>query len=335
MSENLTTERITQEKRTFNIWSLGSLIFLIVLVAGLSIYSPEFRTYGNFLSLLRQATINGLIAFGMTVVILTGAIDLSVGGVLGLTAMLCAGFIKGGFTGTIFGKVLSFSPIPPPVAMILALLIGGIFGALSGSLVSYGKMQPFIATMATMIIFQGVTLILSDGKPISGVGREGALRFIGKGYVFGIPAPVILLAIVFGIFYFMLNHTAYGRHIYAIGSNKNAAKLAGISSEKTTISVYVISGIMSALAGLILLSRLGSAQPTLGDGYELDAIAAAALGGTSMNGGRGKISGTLIGVLIIAVLSNGLNIIGLRSYYQNVAKGIVILVAVLADREKD
>lgn len=312
------------KKRKFNVWSLGSLVFLFVLIIVLSIMSPAFRTYQNFLSLLRQSAVNGLIAFGMTLVILTGAIDLSVGGVLGLTAMLCAAFIKG-----TFGFMM-----PPPVAMILALVIGGIFGFISGSLVSFGKLQPFIATMATMIIYQGITLIISDGKPISGVGRSGSLYFIGKGSVLGIPTQVIILAIAFVVFYFILNRTAYGRHIYAIGSNEKAANLAGISSHKTTISVYVISGVMSALAGLILLSRLSSAQPTLGDGYELDAIAAAALGGTSMNGGTGKISGTLIGVLIIAVLSNGLNIIGLSSYYQNVAKGIVIIVAVLGDRKK-
>ncbi|WP_028830256.1 ABC transporter permease subunit [Proteocatella sphenisci] len=302
------------------IQDFGGLIALLILVIGISIVSSDFRTTNNFLSLLRQSSINGLIAFGMTGVILTGAIDLSVGSVLALTTALCAGMITLG--------------IPAGLAMILALILGTIFGGVSGVLVAKGRLQPFIATLITMTIFRGFTLIYTNGSPISNLGNSFILRFFGKGHIFGIPVPVWILIIVFCLFFFMLNKTTFGRRIYATGSNPRAAKLAGVNIQKTQIAVYAISGLMASLAGLILLSRLGSAQPTLGVGYELDAIAAVALGGTSMSGGRGRIYGTLIGVLIIAVLNNGLNILGVSSYYQDVIKGLVILAAVLSDRKR-
>ena len=299
---------------------MGVVIALIVLVIGISIVSPEFRTFDNFLSLLRQSAINGFIAFGMTCVILTGGIDLSVGSVLALTAAFAAAMIKSG--------------MPAGVAMLLALIIRAIFGTTSGILVTKGRLQPFIATLITMTVFRGVTMIFTGGKPISGLGGSQLLKFIGKGFVFKVPFPAILFIIVFAIFSFVLTKTTFGRRIYATGSNAESAKLAGVNIDKTKIAVYAISGVMAALSGLILLSRLGSAQPTLGQGYELDAIAAVALGGTSMNGGRGRIWGTFTGVLIITVLSNGLNILGVSSYYQDVVKGIVILIAVLSDRKR-
>ena len=299
---------------------MGVVIALIVLVVAISVVSPEFRTFSNFLSLLRQSAINGFIAFGMTCVILTGGIDLSVGSVLALTTAFAAAMIKAG--------------MPAGVAMLIALLIGAVFGVTSGILVTKGRLQPFIATLITMTVFRGVTMIFTDGKPISGLGGSELLKFIGKGFVFGIPFPVILFLAVFALFFFVLSKTTFGRRIYATGSNAESAKLAGVNIDRTKIAVYAISGVMAALSGLILLSRLGSAQPTLGEGYELDAIAAVALGGTSMNGGRGRIWGTFTGVLIIAVLSNGLNILGVSSYYQAVVKGIVILIAVLSDRKR-
>lgn len=256
----------------------------------------------------------------MTCVILTDAIDLSVGSILGLSTALCAGMIASGF------------PVVP--AMILALVIGTGLGLVSGILVTKGRLQAFIATLVTMTVYRGLTMIFMDGKPISNLGDSFALKLVGKGNIFRIPIPVILFVLVFIAFYFMLNKTTFGRRIYATGSNSKCARLAGVDIDKTKIIVYGISGFMSALSGLILLSRLNSAQPTLGDGYEMDAIAATALGGTSMSGGRGKIQGTLIGVLIIAVLNNGMNILGISSYYQDVVKGIVILIAVLSDRNR-
>lgn len=298
----------------------GAFIALAVLVIGISIASPEFRTGSNFLSLLRQSSINGLIAFGMTGVILTGGIDLSVGSVLALSTAFCAGMISAG--------------VPVGVAMLLSLAIGAGLGVISGFLVTKGRLQPFIATLITMTVYRGATMIFTGGKPISNLGDSFVLKLVGKGNIFGIPVPVILLILIFILFYFLLTKTTFGRKIYATGSNSKCAQLVGVNINKTKIIIYGISGLMAAISGLILLSRLSSAQPTLGSGYELDAIAAVALGGTSMNGGRGRIQGTLVGVLIIAVLNNGLNILGVSSYYQDVVKGIVILVAVLADRKR-
>lgn len=304
----------------------GAFIALVLLVVVIGVISPQFRTLNNFLSLLRQASINGLIAFGMTLVILTGGIDLSVGSTLAVTAALCAGMVvKMG--------------IPVPIAMVLALVLGFLLGGVSGIMITKGRLQPFIATLITMTVYRGLTLIYTGGRPITGPSNPEytmgeALEFFGKGSIAGIPFPVILFAIIFIIYYVVLNKTTIGRKIYAVGSNAKCAELAGINIQKVKLLIYSVSGLMAALSGLILLSRLNSAQPTLGEGFELDAIAAVALGGTSMNGGRGKITGTLIGILIIAVLSNGLNILGVSSYYQDVIKGLVILVAVLSDKNR-
>ena len=311
---------IKKNKLIYYAQDFGALIALVLLVIGISFVSPQFRTVDNFLSLLRQSSINGFIAFGMTFVILTDAIDLSVGSVLALSTALCAGMITAG--------------VPVGIALLLALFIGALLGLMSGILVTKGRLQPFIATLITMTVYRGLTMIYTNGKPISNLGNSFVLKLIGKGSFLGVPIPVILLIAVFLLFLFLLTKTTFGRRIYATGSNWKSAKLAGVNISRTKIIAYVISGAMAALSGLILLSRLNSAQPTLGTGYELDAIAAVALGGTSMSGGRGKIYGTFIGVLIIAVLNNGLNILGVSSYYQAVIKGIVILVAVLSDRKR-
>lgn len=298
----------------------GSFIALIFLVIVIGAISPDFRTVNNFLSLLRQSAINGLIAFGMTCVILTGGIDLSVGSVLALTSIICAYTIKIG--------------LPAPLSMLIALIFGIILGTISGLMVTKSRLQPFIATLITMTGYRGLTMILSGGKPISRLGNNLLLNQIGKGSFLGIPIPVWILIIFFAIFLFVLKKTVLGRQIYATGSNAKAAELAGININNIKLIVYAVSGFMASLSGLILVSRLGSAQPTLGSGYELDAIAAVALGGTSMTGGRGKITGTLIGILIIAVLNNGLNIIGVSSYYQDVVKALVIFLAVISDKNR-
>ena len=314
----------------------GAFLALVLLVIVISIISPEFRTASNFLNLLRQASFNGLIAFGMTCVILSDGIDLSVGSTFALSAIVCAEMLING--------------VPAPVAILAALLVGTVLGVISGLLVTKGRLQPFIATLITMTAYRGLALIITDGKPISRLAasiesESGQFLFkvLGKGnWEFGpaenpwfaIPIPVIILLIALAIFWFILHKTTFGRRIYATGSNAKCANLVGVNTSKTKISVYAISGFLAALAGLIMISRLDSAQPTLGDGYELDAIAAVALGGTSMSGGRGKIMGTFAGVLIIAVLNNGMNILGVNSYYQEVIKAIVILVAVLSDRKR-
>ena len=305
----------------------GALITLVVLVVVLSIISEDFRQMDNFMKLLRQASVNGLIAFGMTGVILTGGIDLSVGSTLAVTSLGCAMMMKAG--------------INPVVSMIAALIMGIILGCVSGLLVTKGRLQPFIATLIAMIVYRGVTLILSGGRPVSNLVASGDKSFsaaiftnFGKGMVFGIPVPAIIFFLCFGIFMFILSKTVTGRRIYATGSNETAAKLAGVNTDRSKLFVYAASGFFAAVAGLVVLSRLGSAQPTAGAGYELDAIAAVALGGTSMAGGRGKLYGTLIGILIIAVLNNGLNIMNVSSYYQDIVRGLVILLAVLSDRKR-
>ena len=268
----------------------------------------------------------------MTCVILSDGIDLSVGSVFALAAIICAEMLVSG--------------IAAPVAILVALAVGTLLGLVSGILVAKFRLQAFIATLITMTAYRGMAMIITDGKPISRLANSiesasGAFLFkaLGKGNLLlfesvKIPLPAIILLIFFGLFYFILNHTTFGRRIYATGSNAKCAKLVGVNTEKTKMYVYAISGFLSALAGLMMISRVDSAQPTLGNGYELDAIAAVALGGTSMSGGRGKITGTIAGVLIIAMLNNGLNILGVTSYYQDVIKAIVILVAVLADRKR-
>lgn len=314
----------------------GAFLALLLLVLVISIISPEFRTADNFLSLLRQTTFNGLIAFGMTCVILSDGIDLSVGSTFALSAIICAEMI--------------IHNVPAFLAIAASLLVGTLLGAISGILVTKGRLQPFIATLITMTAYRGISMIITDGKPISRLAssiesEKGAFLFktLGKGNLefgpadkpwFAIPIPVIILIVTLIIFWFILHKTTFGRRVYATGSNAKCANLVGVNTSKTKISVYAISGFLSALAGLIMISRLDSAQPTLGSGYELDAIAAVALGGTSMSGGRGKIIGTFAGVLIIGVLNNGMNILGVNSYYQEVIKAIVILVAVLSDRKR-
>lgn len=297
----------------------GAQIALVLLLIAVSIVSPEFRSLHNLLQLLRQSAINGLIAFGMTTVIISGGIDLSVGSTLCLTALIFANLVKCG--------------TPVLLALLTALLLGLVLGLLNGLMIVKGKLQPFIATLVSMTAYRGISMIFSNGRPISGLGDSKILTFIGKGSLLGVPFPVWILLIVFGVFYFILHHTVLGRKIYATGSNVKAAHLAGINIGFIKFLVYGISGLTSTLAGIILVSRLNSAQPTMGMGYELDAIAAVALGGTSMNGGRGKILGTLTGVLIIATLNNSMNILGVSSYYQQVVKAFVILLAVLSDRK--
>jgi len=299
---------------------LGPVIGLLLIVVIISVMSPNFLTLNNLLNVLRQVSINALIAFGMTFVILTGGIDLSVGSILALTGAVTAGFLASG--------------MDPMLAMFLGLLLGAILGAINGIIISKGNVAPFIATLATMTIYRGLTLVYTEGKPISGLGDSLSFQLIGKGYFFGIPVPVITMAIAFGVLYFVLKKTTFGRRVYAVGGNEEASRLSGIKVDRIKVYVYALTGTLAALASLILTSRLNSAQPTAGNMFELDAIAAVVLGGTSLTGGRGWIVGTLIGALIIGVLNNGLNLIGVSSFFQQVVKGAVILVAVLLDRKK-
>ncbi|MEE8738927.1 MAG: ribose ABC transporter permease [Bifidobacterium sp.] len=297
--------------------SLTTLAALIVLVVIITIINSSFFTASNLLNLLLQVTANGFIAFGMTFVILTGGIDLSVGAILALSSAFAAGMIGSG--------------MPMPLAIIASLLIGGLLGAINGLFISFGKMAPFIVTLATQMVYRGLTLVFTNGNPLTKNMDGFFLAYIGQGYLLGIPFPVILMVIAFAVLYVLLHRTAFGKSVYALGGNEQAAYIAGVKSNRVKIAIYTISGLMSALAGLVITSRLSSATPQAGNGYELYAIAAVVLGGTSLMGGKGRMSGTIIGVLIIGVLNNGLNIIGVSAFWQQVVEGVVILVAVLID----
>ncbi|RCW47993.1 ABC transporter permease [Paenibacillus prosopidis] len=307
-----------QKLKRLKFQGLGSLVGLLLIIIALAISADNFLTVNNLLNVLRQVSINALIAFGMTFVILTGGIDLSVGSILALSSALSAGLMAGG-TDTW-------------IAVIVGLGAGMAMGAVNGLLVAKGRLAPFIVTLATMTVFRGLTLVYTDGKPITGLNKDFAL--LGKGYFLQIPMPIIWMVISFAVLYIILKHTTFGRRVYAIGSNEEATWLSGISTSKVKVLVYSISGLLAAISGLILTSRLNSSQPTAGVSYELDAIAAVVLGGTSLSGGKGWIVGTLIGAVIIGVLDNGLNLLNVSSFYQQVVKGAVILIAVLLDRSK-
>ncbi|AIW15939.1 ribose ABC transporter permease [Vibrio tubiashii] len=298
--------------------SLIALLFLIVVV---SFLNPNFFTVDNILNILRQTSVNAIIAVGMTLVILTAGIDLSVGSVLALCGAFAASLIA--------------MEVPVLIAVPTALFAGAALGAISGIIIAKGKVQAFIATLVTMTLLRGVTMVYTDGRPISTgfTDTADAFAWFGTGYALGIPVPVWLMVIVFAAAWYLLNHTRFGRYVYALGGNESATRLSGINVDRVKIGVYAICGLLAALAGIIVTSRLSSAQPTAGMGYELDAIAAVVLGGTSLMGGKGRIMGTLIGALIIGFLNNALNLLDVSSYYQMIAKAVVILLAVLVDNK--
>lgn len=301
--------------------NFGTFIALILLVVIVSVLNSRFLQVSNLMNLLRQLIINGFIALGMTYVILTGGIDLSVGSILAFTSAIFAGLMQNGMS--------------PVLAIIFAIVLGAILGFINGLLITKGKLAPFIVTLATMTIFRGATLVYTDGRPIAGQRDNFIFAFLGRGKVFGIPFQVILFAIIFILLLILLKKTSLGRKVYAVGGNEKASYISGINIDKVKIFVYTISGILATISGLVLTSRLNSAQPTAGTAYEMDAIAAVVLGGTSMTGGSGSLVGTLIGILILGVLNNGLNLLGVSSFYQQIVKGVVILLAVLVDRKRN
>ncbi|NMA48376.1 MAG: ribose ABC transporter permease [Tissierellia bacterium] len=298
------------------------VIVLLVLLIAMSLLRDRFLTWSNIISVLRQTSINAVIATGMTFAILIGGIDLSVGSVLAISGAIAATLVASGMN--IF------------LVILITLLIGLTIGLLNGFLISKGRLQPFIATLGTMTLLRGLTLVYTQGRPISIFGSDTSTIFskIGTGYFLKIPIPVYIMLVVFFIAWYTLNHLKIGRYTYALGSNEEATMYSGIKTDNIKLFVYAVSGVLAAIAGIIVTARLGSAQPTAGAGYELDAIAAVVIGGTSMAGGIGTIFGTAIGALIIGILNNALNMLQVSSYYQDVAKGIVILIAVLLDRKQ-
>ena len=291
----------------------GLLISFLLLCAVLTFLSDRFLTVGNWQNILRQSSINLIIAIGMTYVILTAGIDLSVGAVLALSTVVTADLLQRG--------------IPVIPTMILGLTIGGILGLVSGLLVSRVKVPPFVATLGMMTVARGLALTYTQGRPITGL--PDFFRTIGTGYLGPIPMPIIVAGITFLAAYILLTRTRMGMNIYALGNNPVAAHYAGIATSGYTTFVYVLAGALAALAGMILVARLDSAQPTAGISYEFDAIAAVVVGGTSFAGGQGSLFGTLLGVLVISVLNNGLNLLNISSFYQPVVTGVVIALALL------
>ena len=297
--------------------NMGILIGLFVLCIIISVINPNFLTSNNLLNVLRQTSTNLYLALAMTMIIILGGIDLSVGSIMAVV-------------GVVTTSLIAFLGAPVLVAVAAGLLVGVLIGAVNGYVAATTIIPPFIITLATMNIARGVAYVLTDGKPVRVM--SDSFNFIGSGYIGGIlPTPVLYLLILLIVCYFIMNKTKLGRHMYAVGGNAEAAKFSGINIKKVKFFAYAFSGLMAAIAGIVLASRMFSGQPTAGNAAELDAIAAVVLGGTSMTGGYGRIGGTVIGALIIGVLSNGLNLMGVSSFWQFIVKGIVILVAVYAD----
>ena len=289
----------------------GILIGLIGLITGFSVLSERFFTISNMLIVMRQTSIVAFLAVGMSFVILGAGIDLSVGSVLAFSGAVGAGVMQNG--GIFFG-------------ILAGLALGTALGAFNGIVITKLKIPSFIATLAMMAIARGGTLVYTDGRPITGL--PSSFAFLGRGYIGNVPFPIILMLIIFILAFIVLKLTRFGRYVYATGGNINAARASGIKVNNVIISTFAISGFLSGLTGMVLASRLNSAQPTAGMGYELDAIAAVVLGGTNLFGGEGELWGTLVGAFIMGILNNGLNMLNVSSFYQQVVKGIVILIAV-------
>ena len=294
----------------------GIFVSFIVTCALLSFATPQFLSVANWTIIITQVSINALLAFGVTFVIITGGIDLSVGSIVAVTGVVAASLAQNG-------------DYPVFVAIAGGLVAGLAFGVLNGFLVTKSKVAPFIVTLGTMTIGRGLALILSKGRPVSNL--SDSFNFIGGGKVLGIPVPIIILIIMFILCSVTLRKTIFGRYIYAIGGNEQAAWASGISVNKVKLTAYAIGGTLAGLAGILLTSRISTGQPNSGMGFELDAIAAVVIGGTSTTGGRGTMIGTLIGVLLIGVINNGLDLMNVTSYYQQVIMGIIIIGAVLMD----
>lgn len=294
------------------------LIGFIVVFFAMALINDNFLTGSNIANLARQSSIIAIIAVGMSLAILTGGIDLSVGPVMALSGTLMAGMMVAG--------------LPPALAIVLGLLVGAAFGAFNGVFVAFAGMPPIIVTLATMGIARGLGLIYTGGYPISGL-PEG-FAFFGRGSLAGIETPILIMMAVYAVGYVLLSHTSTGRYLYAIGGNEEATRLSGIRVSRYKLLVYTLSGTTAAIAGLILTSRLMSGQPNAGVGFELDAIAAVVLGGAAITGGRGMILGTLVGAMLLGVLNNGLNLMGVSPYLQTVIKGLIILLAIYISRKR-
>jgi ribose transport system permease protein len=309
-------EAVAGRRFNVNIRDAGTLLGLLLIFAVFSFLAPSFMTGANFLNILQQSSINACIALGMTFVIISGGIDLSVGPTAAISAVV--------------GALLMSAGISIPVALFGALATGMACGLFSGSLVAFAGLQPFIVTLGGLSLFRALALIVTGGNPIFGIPQE--FRSVINGQFLGIPTTVVIVAIIAFLLWVVLNRSPLGEYILAVGGNQEAARIAGVPVTRTKITVYVLSGGLAAVAGMILVGRLGAADPTMGNLWELNAIAAAAIGGASLMGGKGSVFGTLLGAIILGALTNGLTLLNVQAFYQLLATGIIILVAMLIDR---
>lgn len=294
-----------------------ALIILVLISIVSSILAPGFFTTSNILNVIRQVSVSAILACGMTFVILTGGIDLSVGAILGFSGALSAYVLDK--TGSV------------ALALLTGLGVGIVCGMLNAFFITFYDLPPFIVTLATMTLLFGCTLLLTEGAPIP--VRSDSYKFIGKGELLGIPLPIIILLVIYIIAFFVLSYTKFGRNVYALGGNKEAARLSGINVKLNEASVYALTGLLCGIAGIVLTARLGAAGPQAGKGYELDAIAAVILGGTSLSGGQGYVLPTIVGALILGILSNILTLMDVNPFVSGIVKGIVILVAIVVDKK--
>lgn len=304
-----------------------SFLALALMVLALSLASPNFLTVDNTLNVLRQISINLCLSLGMTLVILSGGIDLSVGSVLALAGAVAAGLLKNGLALPRLNLLVQFTV---PGSLVAGIAVGLALGWANGLAVTRFKLPPFVATLGMLSIARGLTMLWTGGFPVTGLGD--AFGRLGTGHALGIPMPVWISAALVAMFIVLTRRTRFGRHLYAVGGNERAATLSGLAVPRIKLMVYTLGGGLAAVAGLLVTARLDSATPNAGLGYELDSIAAVVIGGTSLSGGRGSILGTVLGCLIIGVLNNGLFLLDVSPFWQQVVKGFVILAAVAADK---
>ncbi|HIV16127.1 MAG TPA: ABC transporter permease [Candidatus Avisuccinivibrio pullicola] len=314
------TDMKTQVKNSlslkFSIRDMGTLIGLVIIFAVFAVLSPVFLTVPNLINIMQQSAINAIVALGMTLVIISAGIDLSVGPVAALAAVICASLMVAG--------------VPVPLAVLLALLGGALYGVFNGVLIAYAGLQPFIVTLGGLSLCRALALIYTGGNPIFGIPQS--FRSFINGSLLGIPCPIIIAGVVAITLYIVLTKTPLGEYIFAVGGNEEAARVCGVPVARTKIAVYVISGVLASIAALILVGRLGAADPTLGNLWEMNAIAAAAIGGASLMGGKGSVIGTILGAIILGTLINGFTLLNIQSFYQLLATGVIIIVAMLVDR---
>lgn len=306
---------------------LQPLVALVVMVVALSLMSDKFLTFANGRNILLQISVNLCLSIGMTLVIITGGIDLSVGAILAFAGAFAAGLLKNGFALPMFGVAVQFTVFGAIIAGILAGLFLGWF---NGFVITKFRLPPFVATLGMLSIARGLTMLWTGGFPVTDLGLS--FDFIGAGFFLGVPMAVWITAVLVVVFYIVSRHSVLGRYIYAVGGSEKAAAFSGINVDRVKLWVYALAGALAAMAGLIVTARLDAADPKAGLGYELDSIAAVVIGGTSLSGGRGSVLGTVLGCLIIGVLNNGLFLLDISPFWQQVIKGFVILAAVAADR---